>query len=75
MPTKDRRQKPAKARKFNKNLENNDIVNHAADDIILQEKIKLSAEDDAHENADSEINEYNIYEIDNMSLDENKENK
>ena len=44
------------------------------DEIILQENNKLSAEDDAHNIIDSEIDENDIYGIYNVSLDKNKEN-
>ena len=44
---------------------------HAIHKIILQENNKLSAEDDAHGNNDFEIYGNNLYEIDNMGLDEN----
>ena len=52
----------------------NDIVQHAVDGITLQQNNKLSAEDEAHGNIDSEIDEKDIYWNDNMSLDEKKEN-
>ena len=45
------------------------------DKVILQENKKLSAKDGAHGKIDYVIDENNLCEIDNMSLDENKENK
>ena len=42
-------------------------------EIILWENKKLSAEAESYYNIDSEINESDIYDIDNMSLDEKKE--
>ena len=65
---------PTTRDKFNRQKENNAIVNNEVDEIILQENNKLIAEYEAHENTDSEIDENNIYEIDNMILDEKKEN-
>ena len=62
-------------KKFNINQENNAMVQHAVDEIILRDNNKLSAEYEAHENINDEINEDNLYEIDNMSIEENKENK
>ena len=53
----------------------NAIIQHAVDDIILHENKKLSTEDEACENIYSEINEDDLYEIDDMSFDKNKENK
>ena len=42
------------------------------DDIIHQENNKLNAKAKSHKKIDSEINKNNLYQIDNMSLDENK---
>ena len=53
------------------NTHNSAIVNHEVDAIILQENNKVSAESESHENIDFEIDENNLYHIDNMSLDEN----
>ena len=57
---------------FNRNKQKNDIVQHAVDEITLQENRKLSVEEKARENIDSEVEENYLYEIDNMSLDEKK---
>ena len=43
------------------------------DELILQGNNKVSAEYEAHENIESEIDWDNIYQIDNMSPDKNKE--
>ena len=48
------------------------MVQHAVDEVILQENKILSAEDEAHENINSEIYENYIYEMNNMSLEETK---
>ena len=62
-------------KKFNKNQENNDRVQNTADEIIQQENNKLGAKYEAHENINYDIDEDDICEIDNMSLDEKRENK
>ena len=71
-PTKDRGQEPATKNIFKQNQENNDIFQHEFDKIILQENINLSVEEEGQENIDSEVDESDIYDIYNMSLDENK---
>ena len=57
-------------KEFNIQQDNNDIVNHAEDKILLQENNKVSAEEEAHENIESELDEDDLYNIDKMSLDE-----
>ena len=68
-PTKDHGHEPATKNKFNRQKEKNYIVNHAVDEIILQDNNKGSDEYESHENIDSKINENDLYDIDNMSLD------
>ena len=70
-PTQDQGQDPATKKKFNRKKENNDIFQNSVDDIILQDNMKLSVEEEEHENIDSEVDKNNIYEIDNMSIYEN----
>ena len=72
-PNKDRRHEPATKNKFNRHKQNNAIVHHKVGGVILQDKKKLMAEDEAHENTDSEFDENDKYDINNMSLDEKKE--
>ena len=72
-PTKDHRQEPAAKKKFSRQKENNAIFQNIVYEIIQQENKKLSAEDEAHGSIYSGIDENNIYEIDNMILDEKKE--
>ena len=60
-------------RKFNRQQYNNAIVLNELDQIILQYSIKLSVEEKAHENINSEFNKNDLYDIDNMALDENKQ--
>ena len=43
------------------------------DEIFPQENIKFSAEEEAHENIESEIYENDLYQIDSMSIDKKKE--
>ena len=62
-------------KKCNRQKENNSISQHAVDQIILKEKSKFSAEDEAQESIYFEINEDDLHEIDNMSIDKNTENK
>ena len=42
------------------------------DEIILQENSKVSTEAEAHEMIKSDNFENHLYQIDNMSLDDNK---
>ena len=44
------------------------------DEIFLWENNKVSAEEEAHENIEYDFYENDLYQIDNMSLDEKKEN-
>ena len=50
------------------------VVNHAVDEIIPKENNKVSAKTEAHENIESEIYDNDLYQIDNMSFDDMKEN-
>ena len=43
------------------------------DVIILQENNKVSAEEESHENIESDFYENDLYQIDNMSLDDRRE--
>ena len=47
-PNKDHRHNTENRNKFNRQQENNNIVNHAVDEIIPQELNKVSAEEEAH---------------------------
>ena len=58
--------------KFSIQKDNNDIVKHEVDDIILQENKILSVKYEAKENTNAEVDENNLYDIDNMSIDERK---
>ena len=74
-PTKDHGHEPATKKKLRRQQENSSIVQHTVGEIILKENKKLRWEDVSHENIDYDIDEDDLYEIDNMSLDENKEKK
>ena len=58
---------------MNRQQYNNAIVNHAVYEIILQENIKVNDGAVAHKNIDHEVYDNDLYEIDNISLDEKKE--
>ena len=46
---------PEYRNKFSIQQDNNAIVHISVDEIILQDKIKLSVQDKAHDNIDSEV--------------------
>ena len=58
--------------KYTRQQYNNDTVNSAVYEIILQENIKVSAVTEAQEIIESEFDENDLYRIDNMSLKEKK---
>ena len=70
--TKDRRHDTVKRNKFNRQQQNNDIINCAVDEILLQEHQNISADKGAHENIESDFDEIELYQIGNMSLDDTK---
>ena len=72
--TKYRDNNPANIETFNRQQENNAIVKQWVDEILLEEDNKVSAEEEAQENIESDFNENDLYHIDNMSLDDKKEN-
>ena len=71
-PTYGHGHDPATINKLNRQKEKKYIVNHAVDEIILQKNNKVIAEAGSHENIESEIDENDLYQIGNMSLNENK---
>ena len=71
-PTKDGGHNNANRNKFNMWQENNDIVKSSVIEILLQEKLKLSAEEEAHENIESNFDENEIYHINKTSLEYKK---
>ena len=54
--------------------ENNAIANRALDKTLPQENNIVSAEAEWHKNIESELNDNDLYYIDNMSRDDKKEN-
>ena len=68
-PNKDHRHDPATNKNFGRHQDNNDIVQHAVNEIILQKK-KITVKDETHKNIDDEVYEDNLYSLDKMSLDE-----
>ena len=59
-------------KKFNRQQENNNISNHAVDEIIPKENNKVSSEAEAHENIEFKITENDLYQIDNMRIYDKK---
>ena len=49
------------------------MVQHTVDEIILQEKQKLSVKDETHDNIDDKVDEDELYNLDKTILDENKQ--
>ena len=62
-PTKDRGNDTVPRNKFNIQQENNDIVNSAVDEILLNENQKLSAAKEAPEKIESNFDENELYQI------------
>ena len=58
---------------FNRQMENNAIVNKSVGEILLTENQKLSAAREAPEFLDSDYDENDVYQVDKMSLEETKE--
>ena len=61
---------PATNKRSLRKKENNSAMKHAVDEIILQENAKLNLKDTTHEKIHDEVDEYELYEIYRMSLDE-----
>ena len=55
---------------FGVKKENNAIIQHAVDEIILQDNEKLSVKFETHENNDDEVKEDELYKLDKMILGE-----
>ena len=73
-PTKVCGHDPVPIKIFNRKKENNSSVKSAVDEILLHKNQKLSAEKEAHEKFESDFDENELYQIDNMSLDDTKKN-
>ena len=61
-----------KINKFNRQQDNNAIVNSAVDEILSHENKKVSAQKGSHENIKPDVDESQLYQIDNKSLDDTK---
>ena len=72
-PNKDRGSNPVPRGEFNRQMENNDIVNKSVGEILLTENQKLSAAREAPEFLDSDYDENDVYQVDKMSLEDTKE--
>ena len=64
---------PYQGKKFNSNLENNDIINNVMDEILLNETQKVSAAREAPGFLDSRYDENYLYQADKTSLEDTKE--
>ena len=74
-PTKYQRQETTIKKNDGRQQENNAIVQHAVDDILLQDKDKLSVEDETHKNIDGEVDEDELYNLEQMVFDEKEWHK
>ena len=73
-PTKDRRIKPVPIKILNKQQENRIIINNAVDEILFNETKKVSAVNhEAPDFLEMDYDENDLYQMENMSLDETKE--
>ena len=73
MPTNYRGNDTTDGNTFNRQQENNAIVNSEFDEIFLKETQKVSAEKGSHESIESHFDDRELYQIDNMSLEDTKE--
>ena len=64
---------PRTKENFNRQQENNAIVNNTVDEILLTENQKVSAAREAPEFLDSDYDENDLYQVYKMSLEETKE--
>ena len=72
-PTKYRGDHIVPRKKFNRQQENNAIVNNMVDEILLNETWKVSAAKEAPEFWDSDYDYTDLYEVESMSLEDTKE--
>ena len=71
-PNKYRGHNTAIRNKFNRQEDNNAIVKHTVYEILQRENNEVSDEEEAHGNVESELDDNDLYQIDNMSLDKKK---
>ena len=72
IPTKDHGHNPENIKKFNRQEDNNAIVNSASDKILMKESKKVSSYIEAQENIESDFYETELYHIENMSFEDKK---
>ena len=63
---------PAPGKKFNRQKENNTIVNSVVDEVLLHETKKLSAAKEAPVFLESDYDENKLYHKENISFDDTK---
>ena len=51
----------------------NEMIRHAADQIVLQEKEKLGVKDETYDNIDDEVDKDELYNLDRIIIDENND--
>ena len=72
--TKDRGRKPVRRKIFQKKQENHAIINNVVDEILLNETKKVSAVNhEAPYFLENDYDENDLYQMENMILDETKE--
>ena len=71
-PTKYHGHNTANRNKFNRQEDKNAIVKHTVYEILQRENNEVSDEEEAHGNVESELDDNDLYQIDNMSLDKKK---
>ena len=64
---------PVPRKKFNRQQENNAIINNAVDEILLHETQRVIAAKEAPGFLESDYDENKIYQVENMSLEGAKE--
>ena len=70
--SKDRGHNPVPKNKLNMHQEDNYIVNSAMDEILLHENQMVSSEKEAPENIECDFYDNEIYQVENMSLEDTK---
>ena len=71
--TKDHGDNPVPRNKFIRQKGNNSIVNNAVDEVILHETKKVSVVEEAPEFLEYYYDENELYQVENISLEDTKE--
>ena len=71
-PTKEHGNRPVPRKIFNRQQENNDIVNNVVDEILLNETQNVSAAREAPEFLDSLYDENDLYQVEKVIIEETK---